>query len=479
MRKDSLVLVELLHCPRQLQDLEHELWRQRGCLLGQSSRGLSAEIQGVFQRVYGIFMGVSLTDADMAQILVRLREPVERRVWCAPTGRNFAKVSQATAVKQFRRDLERRTTTTVRMIRSSLRPDVVDPTRGLDGYAWSENPHVDLYSHLSVEQNHSMYHLRTALTVRLQHEGNCVTRVQRKANQALQERLREVRSIVRLQAAESLIASNVLTYADVVLLQQKGEKMPLTPAEHQAMERFWLADFYGLSPQALTAEDVLWDEGGKRRIELTELEALLHPELAMERTLKGVEKQNTWNQGNTPWDVSGAVLRQKVRQALRFPEFLEWAKTGQEWFGDDDEITARADLARQYASDIKLALHFSISSGMSSIQIVHQLLSQVGIKFDKRCVSERGKRRWCYRLNLEHWEKLEAILQRRSERRKRLVVADIERDHPLELPSSISGGDHSSILVEMPVSHPGERFYTDDSSLEEIREWKWERDDSA
>ena len=116
--------------------------------------GLSAEIQGVFQRVYGIFMGVSLNDADMAQILVRLREPVERRVWCVPTGRNFAQVSQATTLKAFRHDLERRTTTTVRLIRSSLRPDVVDPTTGLDGYAWRENPHAFFPDLIQLVQKH-------------------------------------------------------------------------------------------------------------------------------------------------------------------------------------------------------------------------------------------------------------------------------------------------------------------------------------
>jgi len=439
--------------------------------------GLSAEIQGVFQRVYGIFMGVSLNDADMAQILVRLREPVERRVWCAPSGRNFAQVSQATTLKAFRHDLERRTTTTVRLIRSSLRPDVVDPTKGLDGYAWSENPHVDVYSQISVEQNRSMVHLRAALVIRLKHEGNQVTVVKRKANQGIKERLRSVRSLVRLQTAESLVAVEVLTYTDVLMLQEKAEKMPLTPAEQQALARFWLADFYGLSPEALTTEEVLWDGEGKRRAEITELEALLHPELATERTLKGVEKQNTWNKGNTPWDLSGAALRLKARQGLGLLAFLEWAAAGHEWFGDDEVISSRADLARQCAQDIKLALRFSIRPGMSNIQIVHQLLSQVGIKFTKRYVREDGKGRWCHRLDKEHWEKLAAILHRRTERRNRLALVEAEADRPLGLTSSVSGGDQSPSSVSIPVSSSEEQVYTHDSDLKE--RWEWEIEDSA
>jgi hypothetical protein len=441
--------------------------------------GLSAEIQGVFQRVYGIFMGVSLTDGDMAQILARLREPVERRVWCAPIGHNFAKVSQATEIKQFRRDLEQRTTTTVRLIRSSLRPDVVDPTKGLDGYAWSKNPHVNLYSHLSVEQNRSMYHLRTALTIRLQHDGNRVNVIKRSADGAVKERFKAVRALVRLQAAESLVDASVLSYADVLMLGQKAEKMPLTPAEQQAMERFWLADFYGWSPQALTTEDVLWDEGGKRRAQITELEALLYPDLATEHTLKGMEKQNAWNQGNTPWDVSGAVLRQGVRQVLQLSEFLQWAKTGCEWCGDDDEITVRANLAHQYASDIKLALRFSIRPGMSNIQIVHQLLSQLGVKFERRYVREPGKNRWCYRLDLGHWDKLEAILQRRRERRNRLAVGEVQCDPPLGVTPSSSGGDQGPNLVVIPLSSAKKLVYFDNSMFEVMRKREGESDDSA
>jgi len=439
--------------------------------------GLSAEIQGVFQRVYGIFMGVSLNDADMAQILVRLREPVERRVWCAPTGRNFAQVSQATTLKAFRHDLERRTTTTVRLIRSSLRPDVVDPTKGLDSYAWSENPHVEVYSQISVEQNRSMVHLRAALVVRLKHEGNRVSVIKRKANQVIKERLRSVRSLVRLQAAESLVAAEVLTYTDVLMLQEKAEKMSLTPAEQTALARLWLADFYGLSPEALTTEEVLWDGEGKRRAEIIELEALLHPELATERTLKGLEKQNTWNQGNTPWDLSGAAMRLRARQGLGLLAFLEWAAAGNEWFGDDDAISSRADLARRCASDIKLALRFSIVPRMSNVQIIHQLLSQLGIKFTRRYVRENGKGRWCYRLDQAHWEKVKTILQKRAERRHRLESAVGMSDPPLALSSSTQGEDQSQNPTTTLLSFEAKRFNIGEPPLEAMRDWK--REDSA
>ena len=98
---------------------------------------------------------------------------------------------------------------------------------------------------------------------------------------------------------------------------------------------------------------------------------------------------------------------------------------------------------------------------MSNTQIVHQLLSQVGIKFSKRSVREQGKHQWCYRLDPVHWEKLAGILQRRSERRTRLALGEASADLPLGVTSSVSGGDHSpsssgSLVLSLEERREGE-----------------------
>ena len=114
---------------------------------------------------------------------------------------------------------------------------------------------------------------------------------------------------------------------------------------------------------------------------------------------------------------------------------------------------------------------------MSNIQIVHQLLSQVGIKFTKRYVRENGKGRWCHRLDKEHWEKLAAILHRRTERRNRLALVEAEADRPLGLTSTIPGGDQSPSSVSIPVSSSEGQVYTHDSDPKE--RWEWAIEDSA
>jgi hypothetical protein len=67
--------------------------------------GVSIEAQGASSEVYGVFNGCSATDADMAQALDRVREPVPRIVWCEEFGSNYSSVSRATNPIQIKQDL--------------------------------------------------------------------------------------------------------------------------------------------------------------------------------------------------------------------------------------------------------------------------------------------------------------------------------------------------------------------------------------
>jgi hypothetical protein len=102
---------------------------------------------------------------------------------------------------------------------------------------------------------------------------------------------------------------------------------------------------------------------------------LLHPELATERTLKEVEKQNRLESRQHALGFVGNRSPLGDPKNAELPGFLKCAQAGREWFGDDDEIRFWADLARPCVHQIKLALRFSIRPGMSNIRIVHQLLS--------------------------------------------------------------------------------------------------------
>ncbi|MBD3886221.1 DUF3854 domain-containing protein [Phormidium tenue FACHB-886] len=377
--------------------------------------GVSIEVQGKIARVYGIFTGGSSTDADMAQALGRVREPVERVIWCAQAGSNFAKVSRSTNPLELRRQLQDQTSTTISLVRSSLREDIAGALRQYD---WQSDPHLNLYSRISAAQNFSMYHLRDALLVRLRYEGHQVAVEERPSHPLMKLLLRQTRQENRELEAEAIVSAESLSYADILLLEQKEAT---TPQEQRAIAQFYLKDFYGL--EGLTVEDVLWDKGGRRRAEILNLEVQLFPELAIERSIKGIEKQAQWQQGYCPWDLSQMELRRRLRQELGFDDLIEQIQNGWEWTQYD--LAPYAAKARSLATQIKAALNFTISSKIYDTQIVHQLLLQLGIQvrfshWSRSVEGHAGEKLRVYRVDVEHWQRVSGILERRRVKRSML-----------------------------------------------------------
>ena len=374
--------------------------------------GTSIEIKGMITKVYGIYMGVSATDADMAQALARVREPVPRVVWCAQRGRNFCRVSRATNPLELKGYLYERTSVTTSLIRSSLRSDTIS---ALTHFDWTTDPHVQLYSQISANQNWAMYHLREALLVRLITEGHHVQIEQQDSHRDLAERLQLNRLAVQLADAEQILNADSLTFTDVLALEQREA---LSPEQQRALAKFHLQDFYQLDH--LTLEDILADREGRWRGELLNLEAQLYPEVALDRTVKALEKQRSWRQFLCPWDIPGTGLRREIRDKLGLTAFIRKAATGWEWTAED--LVAIAQIARQYAPAIKAHLNFTIHDQVSDTQIVHQLLSQLGIKtqfhWSRHHSSCPGVKIRVYSLKLEHWKHCMAILNRRAQHRQ-------------------------------------------------------------
>ncbi|HEY9627256.1 MAG TPA: plasmid replication protein, CyRepA1 family [Coleofasciculaceae cyanobacterium] len=380
--------------------------------------GVSIETQGAIAKVYGIFTGVSSTDADMAQALGRVREPVERVVWCAPVGSNFSKVSRSTNSLELKRQLQDQTTTTISLMRSSLREDIAG---AITAYDWQSDPHVNLYSRISAAQNFSMYHLRDALLMRLKFEGHQVTLSNQRSDATMKLLLAQTTQENREVDAEALVAAADLIYAEVLVLEQKEST---SPQEHLAIAKFYIKDFYSL--ESLTVEDVLWDAEGRRRTEILSLEAQLFPELASDRTLKALEKQAQWRQGYCPWDLAHVELRRRLRQILGFDALIEQMTQGWEWTKYD--LESYAAKARTLAPQIKAALNFTISAQVHDTQIVHQLLRQLGLKvkfvqWSRAVAGHEGEKLRTYRLDTDHWQIVSGILDRR--RAKRMALQQV------------------------------------------------------
>ncbi|HEY9827542.1 MAG TPA: plasmid replication protein, CyRepA1 family [Stenomitos sp.] len=399
--------------------------------------GTSIEVQDIIWKVYGIFMGVSGTDADIAQSLARVRQPVERIVWCAPTGRNFCKVSRSTNALELKGHLFERTSVSVGLMRSSLKADTLSTVELVD---WASDPHIQLFAQISAAQNFAMHNLRDALYVRLVQEGNQVTLERSVSAPALKLMLQQSREATIMADAHAILNADDLSATEVFALEQKEA---VSPEQQRAIAKYHLKEFYCL--EELSLQDILLDREGRTRGELLNLEAQLYPGLALDRTVKALERQASWKQHLCPWDIPGTELRREIREKLGLTAFIRKAATGWEWTRDD--LAEIAALARQFAPAVKAHLNFTCSEEISDVQIVHQLLSQLGLKTQFRWTvnnpDHAGTKIRVFSLNQGHWKTCWGILERRSERRERLknIESPDTAGSPLEFSESKDMGD--------------------------------------
>jgi hypothetical protein len=377
--------------------------------------GVSAEAHGIISKVYGIFGGTSIIDKDMSQALSRVREPVPRVVWVDERGSNFSAAGTSTNPLELKNNLRESTAATIALTRSSLREDCIG---AVDGYDWQSDPNLNLWAKIEADRNRSMWQLRDSLLILLRSEGNRIEVVTAEKNNSIREMLSVIREQRILMDAEGVQAASILRFSDVLFLENKETKLP---EEMQALERFYLCDFYGIPHESLTVDHVLADKEGRRRGEILSLEAQLYPDLAVGRSVRRLEGQKKWNQGLCPWDLSNAPLRQKIRQHFGLDGYLD---TEREWTATNLEDLKQQLL--QHVKPVKNLLNLTVREEMSGAQMLGTMLSQLGLKTANRMASRSaspgGKRSRIYRIDTESWAESMEILERR-----RLQRAELER----------------------------------------------------
>jgi hypothetical protein len=237
---------------------------------------------------------------------------------------------------------------------------------------------------------------------------------QHNTDKQLQEQAAAARAQQRAADAAAIVAAPTLTSEQVTQLESKEG---LTPEESRSLQRFYLQEFYCLPN--LSDLDVIWDNEGRRRGEILNLEAMLYPQVGIDRTVKALQQQISWNQSICPWDIAHTVLRQTVRDYIGLVELFERARQGWEWTVYD--LKPYADRIRAAAPQIKQMLHQTVHNRMSDVQVVHQLLAQLGLKlrfrWSRSVEGHEGKKLRVYSLDLEHWQQLHEVIERRARRR--------------------------------------------------------------
>ncbi|AFY72095.1 hypothetical protein Pse7367_3872 (plasmid) [Thalassoporum mexicanum PCC 7367] len=378
--------------------------------------GVSIEIEH-FDKVYGIFYGTAYDDADASQALARVRSNIPRLVWCANQGRNFSKVDRTDKPHLLKRYLLTRWSREVMLIRPSLEPALLlfiktDPDQE------GQNPHLDLWARLQARNNRAMWTLRRSLIERLSYEGNQVEIVADEPKQQLAAQLKQAKQALQWERYMAIAQARILTKTESKQLANKEFR---TSAELLREAKTAIARFYVTND--VSAELVDYDDDGRKRSQILNLEALFQPELAIKLDTEAINHQAKYEKGVFIPDLRCYELGRFVREKLGLIELLQ-----PEHIYTDRDLETLGDLCRNFAQDIKKYLGFTVPANATNIWIFRRLLSQLGLKTTSTRQRQNGG--WLRHCQIEAtaWQNLQHVLMRRQEwRNGNEAIAD----HPL------------------------------------------------
>ena len=403
--------------------------------------GISIE-RSHFDKVYGIFWGASSTDADMSQALGRVREAAPRVVWCSKLGRNFSKAGRDTSPLKLKNLLKQKMDANTLLIRASLSEDSYG---SIHSYDWASNPHIGYWAETEAQSNRSMWNLRTALKVRLMHEGNQIEQVDLEDNEQTRLLIRAARDKLKIERAIAIESAANLTAVEAKQLDQLDG---LDEAQKLSLQKWQIAEFYCVAIDEVDRDLVLYDNDGRRRGQLLNLESFLCPDVAVAADVRSLEKQAKWQSGMTPWDIGNVSLKRWCRNQLELDTYLE---PHQQW--NSDSLADFKKKAVELAIQVKAALNFTIKPEMSAVQILNQLLEQIGVECKGKQTRKEGLRVRTYAVVPECRDQNAEVLKRRKSRREKLL----EDVTPPTLNHQVIGG------CDMRAS----------SKAAETKHWRW------
>jgi hypothetical protein len=253
----------------------------------------------------------------------------------------------------------------------------------------------------------------------LEYEGNQVEVVERQPDKPMKTMVADAKQQNWQTECQMRSTARTLTPSERTDLEGREA---LSLEDKRALEKARIVDFYVVEPDDVTPELIDFDDKGSKRGQIAKLEMLLYPALATKKTADAISKQAIWKHGLWLPDLPTAEAERVVQVILGLLPFLV---AGQEW--TDDDLEPLGNLARRYAIDIKRWLGFTIPhdpENANNIWIFRRLLQQLGIVTQARRKTRQQIRSvW---IDEAEWEQVQAVLERRQQRRDALSVKESE-----------------------------------------------------
>ncbi|GAQ00189.1 plasmid replication protein, CyRepA1 family [Leptolyngbya sp. NIES-2104] len=366
--------------------------------------------------VWGFYSGCSISAHQIAQAPDRVRDSqVPRYFWIANKGSAYSKHSGAFNVSTYLKEFRQLNTAAARLVSHSLKPETAQATELID---WqSEN--LKMFAALEVRRNRGMVALRETLIALLRKEGKRVKVIRPNLSkseiQSAKAAITEASRVTHKRYCEAVAIALDLTDEAAKLLENRTEA--LTPDEALSLTKYYLKDFYEL--ETVTSADVEFDRKGQTRTEIKRLEAVLHPDLATQRTVKSIERNPDTPQDWKPDVIALWLLEQSGAAAL-----ICQIAAGEIERLPADQVQSISAFVRSHSVEFRLAFNFRNIETQSDQQIIGEILSRHGIH-TQRCGNRNNRR---YEVCKPELETLLAIIERRRKEISPLEKIEVDRE---------------------------------------------------
>jgi hypothetical protein len=338
--------------------------------------GVSVELRGHFNAVFGIFQG-AISDNEVRQSLARVREPINRFVWCRQI--SVGKIGNGEAnYKEVAKSKEKDCRYNLQLLR--------DFDLDLDK---AHDPVVLRYwAKYAARVNSSIWDFRETVREGLEAEGHIIT----DCGDDDRDTAGEIKTLRILNQVEEALAVAEAEDIDRKEFEELEQKRSKTDAERYKQEKFRLKEIYQVKEVTPTLRQLHQDRWhGKIQLEYL----LTHnPNFILMRDRKNIDSQLKNGDGQLCLqDVRQSMCKVTVHKLLNTLQFCDPTK---EWSNKSPEILEFAGKALKFAADIKTFTGIKVSAkkvAENPIGVVNSFLGQLGLKFaglpQRRVGSER------------------------------------------------------------------------------------------
>ncbi|MBD2123266.1 plasmid replication protein, CyRepA1 family [Trichocoleus sp. FACHB-262] len=333
--------------------------------------GVSIDLVGHFDSVWGCFQGVGVTDS-VRQTLARLREMVDRHVWIARCGASRIG-NGAIHPNSLFKSQQRAVRIALKLLMNADFDDIATPVDPAYERTWAR---------MACRINAGMLKYRNTVLQGLQEEGHTLLSVSPEAA-ADSDQLKQERDAMKQEATAGhreeclgVEQAEAITDAEAAVLEQQRAK---TDTERFKLRKHQLHQRYGIEVTADLAEKD--DNGWLPQIRLHYYLAIGRQYLE-ERDSRIL--QNAIASGNgTVWlpDLRGSLLIQQIVGMERLG-ILELLRPGRELRNSDADLIQLKERLSANQWQTKALFGLKINPNASAVTVARQMLKKLGLHLE-------------------------------------------------------------------------------------------------